>query len=270
MTPTGLTDTSGFRPGSRRGRVLGAPPVEELHRVGAGVGAVPAADAPRVDLVDDALVVDGRRLHRTHQRARRAVAVHAGLRHESRPHVRPLPFDLGAHPHPRDRAVLAGRLRPADGDVVLRAAGNLARLAPVAPLEIDDHSPARHADLLRRGTSRTRVEYQSGSPLTGSARPPTAASGLAPRGLAPSLHVAYAGRTARSRRRAARPGTAGRRLESALLSTRPAPAGRTARPAVRAVSGLISTQVSHALPLSTPEVFEQPRHQRPSRPTRAS
>jgi hypothetical protein len=59
-------------------RPLGRFPVELAHGVRTGGGAIPAADAARIDLRHETLVVDLRGLDGTHLGARRVVAVHAG------------------------------------------------------------------------------------------------------------------------------------------------------------------------------------------------
>ncbi len=125
-------------------RPLRAVPVEVLDGVGAGVGAVPAADAARVDLTDDALVVDVGRLDRADPDAGRVVAVHARAGVEAHGRVGELPLHLDLDLHPAHGAVHIGLLRGDGRDVVLALARHLTCATGGAAVQIDHHAPTRH------------------------------------------------------------------------------------------------------------------------------
>src|SRR5690606_5982127 len=115
--------------------------------VGAGHGAVSAADAEVVVDGDDAVGALARRGTRTHLQARRVVAMHAARRHERALHVRKL-----AHLQVEHLAPLHAR-RGRVGVLAGRGAG----LAPDAALQVRHHHPARH-DLLSETRTTSAAE----------------------------------------------------------------------------------------------------------------
>src|ERR1035437_5716422 len=126
---------------------LGPLPVEVAYRIRTRGRAVAAADATRVDLRHEPLVVDLRGLDRADLRARRLLAVHAGQGHEPEVGARPVfvpPFLEWHEPHPRDRPAELRLVGPPGRYVVLDLARDDACLACRAAVEIDEHSPARH------------------------------------------------------------------------------------------------------------------------------
>src|SRR5581483_11839678 len=113
-----------------------------------------------VDLSDDPLAADLRGARGTDFHARRTLAVHAEDGHEVQSGPRSMfPFPERSETNPGDPTPARGVVLVRRRNVVFRLAGHHARLTGGAAVEVDDHSPARHAISL----TRTLADPKSGS-----------------------------------------------------------------------------------------------------------
>src|SRR5688572_29494737 len=119
--------------------------VEEPDVVRARVRAIAGADAAVVDLRVEAVLGVMAGVGRTDRLARRVVAVlaHDGAELERR--LRELAFPVALDADPVLGAPARRLLCPDGRDVVLGVAGGDTGAAPGAAIEVDGHSPVRHA-----------------------------------------------------------------------------------------------------------------------------
>src|SRR5581483_931886 len=165
----------------RPGRI---PPVEEAHVVGAVVAAVAGADTAVVHLQVEPILAVNTGVHRADGLAGRVRALLAEHRQKARLHIRELALPVALDPDPLLGPVLQEALLLVDRDVVFRLAGDDARLAARAAIQVDRHAPLVRARLvlglgLRAAAHlipHPRVTSTSGSP--GSWRATTPPSNL--------------------------------------------------------------------------------------------
>src|SRR5262249_54928311 len=109
-----------------------------------------------------ALGVVDRRFDRAHDLARRVLAVHAGHRHEGRAGRCGVAGEVRVDAEPVHLAAAEHLVPPHGRDVVLRLAGDDARLAVDAGGEVDRHPPAEALGLPLRVEALARFERGGG------------------------------------------------------------------------------------------------------------
>ena len=115
--------------------------IEVTNRVGTGVAAIACADAAVVNLGVQAFRRVVTRVGRADRLARRGVALLAKYGPEPNSRVREFAFPVALHADPMDHTATRSLIFAGRGNVVLRAAGDHARFAARAAVEINDHAP---------------------------------------------------------------------------------------------------------------------------------
>ena len=143
ITPVERTVTSGLSCKSSGRWNWASRQLKRAHLVRAVVGAVAGADAAVVDLRVQALGGVIGRVDRADRLARRVRALLAEHRQEADVELAArLVAEVALDPDPAHVAPLARRVAAHHRDVVLGVAGDHARLAAGAPVEVDRHRPA--------------------------------------------------------------------------------------------------------------------------------
>ncbi len=141
MMPTLRTETSGLSCRLQRLFPVGIVEIEIAHGVGAGVGAIARADAAIVDLAVQAFVGVIAGVDRADRLAGSVVALLAQHRLKRSLHIGELAFPIALDANPVLGAAARGLILADRGDVVFGVAGNHARLAARAAVQIDHHCP---------------------------------------------------------------------------------------------------------------------------------
>jgi len=108
---------------------LGGIPIEILHGVGTCCGAVPASDAPVINLCDKAFFVFVSRIDWAHFGTRRVIAMHTGSGEKPCFDTGIFSLDIWNQFDPVDGTAFGRLLRADDPNIIFRMAGNDASLA---------------------------------------------------------------------------------------------------------------------------------------------
>src|SRR6202041_190302 len=122
--------------------------VEPADLVRTVVGAIPRADAAVVGHVVQALGVVRGGADRADIFARCVFALHAGQRLVIHLGIVQVPAEIGVNANPVHGATARHLIFAHDGDVVLRLAGNHARVAADTPVQVNRHAPGIAAVLV--------------------------------------------------------------------------------------------------------------------------